>query len=205
MPTVPTPVPGVPPEPLFRQPWPSGEDDGEFRLFQLGFVTGDLLGTAARWAAVFGVGPFHVLPSREVDATLHGEPAPIEMQVAVAQAGPVQIELITQPCDRPSIYREMQASAGGGAAFHQLCTVAPDYDRTCAGYQALGYELACEITGGGQRVAFFDTVADFGFWTEVAEEVPGFLTAVAGIAETCRTWDGTDPVRILTRDGYRVP
>jgi hypothetical protein len=202
MPTVPTPVPGVPAEPLFRQPWPD-QGDG-FRLFQLGFVTDDLLGAAARWAAVLGVGPFHVLPARETDATLHGEPAPLEMQVAVAQAGPVQIELITQRCDRPSIYREMQATAGGGA-LHQICTVAPDYEATCARYQALGYDLACELRGGGQRVAFFDTVDDFGFWTEVAEEVPGFLDAVAGIAETCRTWDGTDPVRILTRDGYRVP
>lgn len=192
----------TPPEPLFRQTWP--EAGGEFRLFQLGFVTGDLVGTASRWATVFGVGPFHVLPSREVQATLHGEPAPLEMQVAVAQTGPVQIELITQHCDRPSIYREMQAGAGG-EAFHQVCTVAPDYDTTCARYEALGYERASEIHAGGQRVAFFDTTTDFGFWTEVAEEVPGFLDAVAGIAETCRTWDGTDPVRLLTRDGYRVP
>ena len=25
------------------------------------------------------------------------------------------------------------------------------------------------------------------------------------IARTCAEWDGTDPVRILTRDGYRTP
>jgi hypothetical protein len=184
---------------LYEQPWP----EGEYRLFQLGFVTPDLFATAARWAEVFGVGPFHVLPSRETEATLHGEPAPLEMQVAVAQAGPTQIELITQHCDRPSIYREMQAR--GGSSFHQVCTVTADYAANVAHYEGLGYEVASEIVAAGQHVAFIDTVDDFGFYTEVVEEVPGFVDALTRISETCATWDGTDPVRILTRDGYRVP
>jgi hypothetical protein len=34
---------------------------------------------------------------------------------------------------------------------------------------------------------------------------PGFIARWQGISETCATWDGTDPVRILTRGGYRVP
>jgi len=184
---------------LFQQPWP----EGEYRLFQMGFVTDDLLGTAKRWATVFGVGPFHVLPSREIDCTLHGEPAPIQLQVAVAQAGPTQIELITQHCDRPSIYREM--AERGGNSFHQVCTVTPDYEATRAHYEGLGYPLVSEITAAGQHVAFFDTLADFGFYTEVVEQTPRFLPMLAAIAETCATWDGTDPVRLLTRDGYRVP
>jgi len=187
------------PHRLFQQPWP----EGEYRLFQLGFVTDDLLGTAANWARVFGVGPFHVLPARETACTLHGEPAPIEMQVAVAQAGPTQIELITQHCDRPSIYREMVDR--GGAQFHQVCTVTPHYEATRAHYEGLGYELASEIAADGQQVAFFDTFADFGFYTEVVEQTPTFLPMLAKIAETCATWDGTDPVRLLTRDGYGVP
>ena len=189
----------ITPHRLFEQPWP----EGEFRLWQMGFVTDDLFGTAARWADVFGVGPFHVLPSRETDATLHGEPAPLEMQVAVAQAGPTQIELITQHCDRPSIYKEMQAR--GGSSFHQICTVTTDYAGKLAFYEGLGYEVASEIVAVGQHVAFIDTNADFGFYTEVVEDVPGFLDAVTKISETCATWDGTDPVRILNRDGYTTP
>jgi hypothetical protein len=184
---------------LFEQPWP----EGEFRLFQLGFKVHDLLGVAARWARVFGVGPFHVLPRMSVSCTYRGAESVIDLQVAVAQAGPIQIELIEQHCDRPSIYRDLADT--GGPGFHQLCTVTSDYDGRTAHYEHLGYELATEVTFDRQRVAYFDTVADFGFVTEVVEDAPGFLAQLAGIARTCAEWDGRDPVRVLTRDGYRTP
>jgi len=187
------------PNRLFQQPWP----DGEYRLFQLGFVVDDLIAAAERWVRVFGVGPFHVLPRMEIASTYRGADSMVDMQVAVAQAGPVQIELIQQHCDRPSIYRDLFAV--GETGLHQLSTVTTDYDAKKAHYEGLGYELASEIEARGQRVAFFDTVADFGFMVEVTEEVPGFLDQLAAISETCAHWDGADPVRILTRDGYRTP
>jgi hypothetical protein len=52
---------------------------------------------------------------------------------------------------------------------------------------------------------FFDTVDEFGFYTEVVEETPGFLASFDRIARTCAAWDGIDSVRLLTRDGYRTP
>ena len=69
---------------LFQQPWP----EGEYRLFQLGFVVDDVLATAARWADVLGVGPFHVLPPIETPCTYHGTASAVEVQIGVAQAGP---------------------------------------------------------------------------------------------------------------------
>jgi hypothetical protein len=48
-------------------------------------------------------------------------------------------------------------------------------------------------------------VHDFGFFTEVVEETPEFLHQLGKIAQTCAEWDGADPVRLLTRDGYRTP
>jgi hypothetical protein len=107
---------------LFQQPWP----EGEFRFFQLGFVVEDLITAATRWARVYGVGPFHVLPPVEVSCTYRGTESALDMQIAVAQAGPVQIELIEQRCDRASVFRDLFAKAESG--FHQLCTVTPDYE-----------------------------------------------------------------------------
>ncbi|ORB25813.1 methylmalonyl-CoA epimerase [Novosphingobium sp. PP1Y] [Mycolicibacterium parafortuitum] len=185
--------------PLFEQPW-SGD---EFRFFQLGHVVDDVLTAAADWARTFGVGPFHVLPVAEQGFNHDGAVHTIRLQVAVAQAGPVQIELIQQHCDTPSIYSEW--SRGGTSAFHQLATVTSDYDAKTAHFAALGYRIAAQSTGGGFRVGYVDTVADFGFYTEVVEAPPAFLTQVSAIAETCARWDGRDPVRIMTRDGYRVP
>jgi hypothetical protein len=187
------------PDRMFEQPWP----EGEYRLFQLGFVVDDLLGTAAHWARVFGVGPFHVLPPIEQPCTYRGRESGVNVQVAIAQAGPVQVELIKQHCDRASVYRDLIEQ--GESGFHQLCTVTPAYDAKKAHYEQLGYELVSEMVARGQHVAFFDTFDDFGFFTEVAEEVPGFLASLGAIAQTCAEWDGRDPVRLLTRDGYRTP
>ena len=172
-------------------------------MFQLGFIVDDLFGEATRWAEVFGVGPFHVLPRMEPACTYRGAASTIDMQIAVAQAGPVQIELIQQYCDRPSVYRDLVAK--GESGFHQVCTATNDYDGKAAHYGARGYELACEIVFGGQRLAYFDTVDDFGFFTEVVEATPEFLESLDTISKTCAAWDGSDPVRIVTRDGYRTP
>jgi len=184
---------------LWEQPWPKGD----YRFFQMGFVVDDIVTVARRWATVHGVGPFHVLPVIEQPAIVRGEPAPVSIQVGVAQAGPVQIELIQQMCDRPSIYR---AWTGDGARpFHQIATVTTDYDARKAQLESVGCDLAAESDNGQMRIAYFDTVADFGFYTEVVEDTPGFLDQLDAISRTCAGWDGTDPVRLLTRDGYRVP
>jgi hypothetical protein len=184
---------------LYTQPWP----EGEFRFFQLGFVVADIIEAATRWSAVHRVGPFHVLPVVEQSLIVRGQPAPVSMQVGVAQAGPVQIELIQQHCDRPSIYRDW--TARGSRPFHQMATVTTAYDDKLGQFAELGYELAAESVGGRFRVAYFDTVADFGFYTEVVEHSAGFLERLDAISRTCADWDGRDPVRIMTRDGYRVP
>ena len=184
---------------LFEQSWP----EGEYRFFQLGFHVDDVIGAAQRWATVFGVGPFSLLPRSVTSSTYRGRSCEAEVQVAAAQAGPVQIELIHQFDDAPSVYRELFPADGNG--LHQLCAVTERYDETVAHYQRLGYELTGEIDAHGHRVAYVDTVADFGWYTEVVASNPGFLRHTARLAEMGRTWDGTDPVRILTRDGYRTP
>lgn len=187
------------PHRLFQQPWP----EGEYRMFQLGFVVDDVLEEAARWARVYGIGPFHILPRVETPCTYHGNASAVEVQIGVSQAGPVQIELIQQLCDRPSVYRDLVGK--GESGFHQVCTVTADYDGKIAYYQQLGYELVTEMVVKGQHLAYFDTVDEFGFYTEIVEETPGFLASLDTIAKTCAEWDGRDPVRILTRDGYRTP
>jgi hypothetical protein len=190
----------APAHPLFEQPWP----EGELRFFQLGHVVDDVVVAAATWAQVFGIGPFHVLPVVDQVFTYgDGQVQTIRVQVGVAQAGPVQIELIQQHCGAPSIYRDW--SRGGTSSFHQVATVTADYDAKKAHLDALGYPTVAESLGGGFRVAYVDTVGEFGFYTEVIERSSRFLEQLEAISATCAGWDGSDPVRLLTRGGYRVP
>ena len=177
--------------PLFEQPWP----EGDYRYFQLGFLVDDLVDAATRWARAFGIGPFFVLPRVESTGMYRGTTTVNDVQIAVAQAGPVQIELIRQYCDRPSVYRDWLA--GGHSRFHQLCTVTDDYDAKLAHFEGLGYELVAQLSHEGQRVGYFGTVEEFGFFTEVVENVPGFLDGMAGIARACARWDGNEPIRLV--------
>jgi hypothetical protein len=181
--------------PLYKQPWP----EGDYRFFQLGFVVDDIVAAAAKWAAVHGVGPFHIGPVIEMQAIVAGQRAPVSIQVGLAQAGPVQIELIQQHCDRPSIFR------GWTSPFHQLATVTCDFDGRKHHLQECGYDVVAELTSDNLQVAYVDTTRDFGFYTEVVSSNPDFFARWDRISQTCATWDGTDPVRLTTRDGYRVP
>ena len=185
--------------PLYSQEWPAGE----YRFFQVGFVVNDLVEAANRWAAVHGVGPFHLIPVVEQQLVVQGRPAPVSIQVGIAQAGPVQIELIQQHCKRPSIYRHW--SQDGNRPFHQLATLTPDYDAKKKEFESHGYQPAAESDNGTFRVGYFDTLADFGFYTEVVEGTEELLKRWESVSRTCASWDGTDPVRLMTRDGYRVP
>ena len=116
----------------------------------------------------------------------------------------MQIELIQQHCDRPSVFRDW--SQRRRPAFHQLCTVTPDYDGRKAPLRAARLRARRrESRRSSYRVAYVDTVADFGFYTEVVEDDPRLPRAAPQDLRDLRQWDGTDPVRLLTRDGYRVP
>jgi hypothetical protein len=190
----------VAPHRLFQEAWP----EGDFRMFQLGFVVEDLLAAAAQWVQVFGVGPFHIMPRVQTSCRYRGTDSQVDIQIAVAQAGPVQIELIEDHTDGPSIFRDLR-NTHGPSGFHQICTVTRRYDEAIAHYGSQGYELAYESPSPGQRVAFFDTVEDFGFFAEVVEEKASFQANLSKISLICADWDGTDPLRILTRDGYRTP
>ena len=190
----------APPHSLFEQNWP----EGEYRFFQLGHVADDIVTAARRWSSTFGIGPFHVLPVVDQQLThADGDVRILRIQVAVAQAGPVQIELIQQHCDTPSLYRDW--SKEGTSAFHQVATVTNDYVAKLAHFQSLGYDVIAESLSGSFRVAYVDTVVAFGFYTEIVEHTPWFLEQLDAISRTCASWDGTDPVRLLTRGGYRVP
>jgi hypothetical protein len=190
----------APTHPLFEQRWP----EGEFRFFQLGHVVDDIVSAARHWSSTFGIGPFHVLPVVDQHLTLgNGDVCTLRIQVGVAQTGPVQIELIQQHCDTPSLYRDW--SRNGTSAFHQVATVTSDYDGKLAHFEALGHEIAAQSLGGTFRVGYVDTVVAFGFYTEVVEHTPRFLEQLDEIARTCAAWDGTDPVRLLRRGGYQVP
>lgn len=65
-------------------------------------------------------------------------------------------------------------------------------------WMQLGYDVIAKSHSSKFRVAYIDTVADFGFYTEVVERTPEFLLQLESIFRACAAWDSSDPVRLLT-------
>ena len=59
------------------------------------------------WTQIMGVGPFYYLEQAPIeDFKYHGESSELQVSIALSNSGPLQIELIQQRNDAPSMYRD---------------------------------------------------------------------------------------------------
>ena len=168
---------------------------------QIAWVVDDLDAAVERWRSMTGVGPFFVgahVGAMFTDTTHRGLPAEIDISAAIAQAGPVQIELIQQHGSTPSPYRDVFAE--GESGLHHICTLVDDVDSQSRHYESLGYEIVLTSLVGGQTpVAYVDTRPLTGCMTELMGRQGLAVQMFAAAAAAAADWDGvSDPVRDLT-------
>ena len=76
-------------------------------ITQNGYVVRDIEAAMRHWIDVLGVGPwFYVARAPIEDFQYRGAPSPVEVSIALANSGALQIELIQQRNDAPSMYRD---------------------------------------------------------------------------------------------------
>jgi len=124
---------------------------------QNGYVVRDIEAAMKHWAEVLGVGPFFYMPHIEAETFVYrGKPSGVDMSIALANSGDLQIELIQQHNDEPSLYKDF-LDAGREGLQHVSSWVAdiqPEIDRLTAA----GHVIAQEGTlAGGIRFVYFDT------------------------------------------------
>ena len=74
---------------------------------QNGYVVRDIRAAMDHWVNVMGVGPWYYIDKVKTDYFRHrGQDSAMEMSVALANSGDLQIELIQQRNDAPSMYKE---------------------------------------------------------------------------------------------------
>ncbi|MGY4472453.1 hypothetical protein ACVWWK_008162 [Bradyrhizobium sp. LB9.1b] len=82
---------------------------------QNGYVVRDIHAAMKHWIDVMGVGPWYYMDRVKTDWFRHrGENSAVEMSIALANSGDLQIELIQQRNDAPSLYREFLDSGHEG-------------------------------------------------------------------------------------------
>ena len=165
-------------------------------LRQNGYVVRDVEAAMRHWTEVLGVGPFFYFERVPMqDFRYRGEPSAIEVSIALANSGSLQIELIQQRNEAPSTYRDFLAAGREGLQHVAYWTA--DYDRDFARLRDLGYEVGQSGWVGGPdgRFVYFLTEGHPGTIVELSEVSGAKGRFFAHIAETARSWDGQAPIR----------
>jgi hypothetical protein len=150
------------------------------RLFgpirQNGYVVRDIQTAMAHWIEVLRVGPWFYFDRVKTDYFRHrGADSDVDMSIALANAGDLQIELIQQRNDAPSMYKEFLDAGREGLQHVAFWSTE---------YQSL-YD----------RFAYFDTGAQPGTVIEISDISGSKGRFFEHVRECARSWDGSEPIR----------
>jgi catechol 2,3-dioxygenase-like lactoylglutathione lyase family enzyme len=166
---------------------------GEIR--QLGYVVPDIEAAMDYWSRELGVGPWFYNPKVPiVNYRYRGESYQPHNSVALANSGPLQVELIQTRNDVPSMYRDFMRA--GNFGLQHVAYWTQDYDADLARLTAQGLKqvMSGEVGERG-RFVYFDTEYHPGTVIELSEVAGPKGTMFRMIREASEGWDGRDPVR----------
>jgi hypothetical protein len=166
---------------------------GEVR--QNGYVVRDIEAALRHWTDVIGVGPFFYFERVPVgDFRYRGQPSPLEVSIALANSGPLQIELIQQRNDAPSMYRDFVAA--GNEGLQHVAYWTGNFDEQLRQLEKQGYEVGQSgCIGAAGRFVYLLTEGHPGTVIEVSEISGPKGRFFEHIAREAASWDGAEPIR----------
>lgn len=164
---------------------------------QAAWVVADLDAAMRSWITTAGVGPFFVNSDVKLDrARYRGSPTSVAFRTALAQSGSIQIELIEQLNDEPSVYRDVVPR--GESGFHHMGMFATDVDAELERFRAMDATIAFEGFFGDVHIAYVDSRSRVGFMIEMFDHKPALDDLFAQVSQAAHSWDGRDPIRSLS-------
>ena len=165
---------------------------------QNGYVVKDIERAMDHWVKVMGVGPWYYVKNVNTDYFRHrGQDSSVQMSIALANSGDLQIELIQQLNDAPSMYKEFLDAGHEGLQHMSYWSMeyAELYDKVLS----LGYVLGQEGQIGGDRgkFAYFDTQAHPGTVIEISDISGSKGQFFEHIRRASADWDGSRPIRVV--------
>jgi methylmalonyl-CoA/ethylmalonyl-CoA epimerase len=164
-------------------------------VMQIAFVPADFDAAIKYWTHTMGVGPFFLIENIALENMRYlGEPSDCVFTIALAYWGDMQVELIRQENDAPSIYR---GCADG--ALHHSCVLTDDIVKARDIALAAGASILVEAkVGEDGAVLYVDTGGGPGTIVEILQPATGSDALFAMIKDASVGWDGRDPVRRLS-------
>lgn len=169
------------------------------QIRQAGYVVRDIEASMAYWSEALGVGPWFYNPRVPIrNYRYKGLAYDVHNSVALANSGPLQVELIQTRNDAPSMYRDFMQASNLGLQHVAYWTEQFDEDMERLTREGFKVEMSGEVGERG-RFVYFEPRQHPGLHPGTVIE----LSEVAGpkgklfrmIREASEGWDGRDPVR----------
>ena len=166
---------------------------GEMR--QVGIVVRDIEAAMDHWIRVCGVGPwFYVDKLVVTDFKYRGKKHDdLHVSIALANSGDIQLELIQQRCETPSMYRKFLETGNEGMQHWSSWPV--DYDDRLQRALANGYRIGQEGDSPRGRFVYLLQEGHPGTVIEMADMTDARRRIFDGVREAAVDWDGSDPIR----------
>jgi hypothetical protein len=164
---------------------------------QIGYVVKDIEKAMDHWVKL-GVGPwFYKEDVGSTEFNYYGKPSRIpKVSIALANSGDLQIELIQQRDDAPSLYLD-SLKKNGEIAQHIAYWTPDRFEEICKHLRELGYVEGHSGRMGANRgpyAYFIHPDLPSGMF-EISDSSGGKAEYFAQVREAAFNWDGKDPIR----------
>lgn len=158
-------------------------------IMQMGFVVEDLDTAINFWTKKMNVGPFIKLEGIELyDQYYNHESINLDFSGALSYTGTMQIELIKQHCNTPSIYNEYVNNKKD--TLHHLCALTNDIENDIKILESEGYKnLQGGRTQDNGKFAYLDTTEKGKPIFELTQLSEGGIQFFKTIEKASFNWD----------------
>lgn len=167
-------------------------------VFQIAFVARNFARSVKFWTETMGVGPFFLYEHYPIDSgSFRGRPAvPLDLSIAIAYWGEMQVELVVPHDEQESTYREHLNLQRDGLVHH--IGIAPEDKMKAARFvEERGGQLVQALNIASRRALYYELPGPGeGPILELAEISPAFSADCDELRRLSRGWNGLDPVQM---------
>ena len=163
-------------------------------IMQIAYVVEDLDAAIGHWSKTLGVGPWAVQRHVAYAANAYkGAPTSADVSVAFAYSGEINIELVQQHNDEPSVFRDFARKHGAG--LQHLGVLSEDLEGDTKRLEEQGNGLVQRLVNpNGIETRFFQTEHHPGALLELIGRSALTDAAFAQLKKAAENWDGVTAI-----------
>jgi|TARA_R100000501_G_scaffold17919_1_gene34972 catechol 2,3-dioxygenase-like lactoylglutathione lyase family enzyme len=161
-------------------------------LDQVGYLVADIDEAVNRWHERVGLAPWTIYRNTVLDGIYRSRETRVEIDVALAYQGDVQVELIQLKGGGPNPYQDANGAPLKG--IHHTAWLVDDLDAVIHEMSSRGLAPVFRANNAAVQVAYMEDPDEPNVLFELIEGKEMRAMIDAGIAET-KAWSGGDPIR----------